>query len=244
MKNILTIFSLLFLTNLALAQPPKYDDLKILYADANYEKLTKVAEKYVTNDKTKKHSLPYIWLSKALYKISLSGTTDEKYKNAYKEAIKFLGKGVKNDLKYNEGATLEEHSEFMDEFQLSLQEMIENEAGSGNFKKAYGWAIKYQKITTHLVGVKYMMGACKHFDQDKGTARLLWQEARALLEEVEGIDAWSEADRNILKSGMLYSAQALMNSRQNDKAKALLNKAAQWFEEDEDWQERYDDVVN
>ena len=107
MKHILTILSVLFVTSLSFGQPPTYDDLKILYADANYEKLAKVAENYTLKDKTKKDVLPYIWLSKGLYKISLSGTDNEKFKNAYKAAIKHLSKGIKYDLKYNEGSTLE-----------------------------------------------------------------------------------------------------------------------------------------
>ncbi|MFN5910701.1 MAG: hypothetical protein ACK45H_05135, partial [Bacteroidota bacterium] len=60
------------------AQPPKYDDLKILYADANYEKLVKVAENYSLKEELKKDALPFLWLAKGLYKISLSGTDDEK----------------------------------------------------------------------------------------------------------------------------------------------------------------------
>ena len=44
--------------------------------------------------------------------------------------------------------------------------------------------------------------------------------------------------------GVLYSADALKNKRQKDKAKELLNKVAQFFEEDETWKEKYDEIVN
>lgn len=244
MKNLLTIISLLFISNLVYGQPPKYDDLKILYADANYEKLSKVAEGYTVKDNTKKDALPFIWLAKGLYKVSKSGTDDEKFKNAYKEAIGFLSKGMKNDLKYNEGLELAEHKEFIDELQLSLQEIIENEVASGNFKRAYGWTIKYVKITQHEIGAKFMMGACKFEDEDKPTARTLWQEGNKEMETLSGVDDWSQADRNIFKSGVLYSAAAMVKGRQVDAARSLLNKAAQWFEEDEDWKSRYDEIVN
>lgn len=244
MKNILTILSVLFLSSFSFGQPPGFDDLKILYADANYEKLVKEAESYTLKDKTKKLIPPYLWLAKGLYKISLSGTDDDKYKNAYKDAIKHLSKGIKYDLKYNEGATLEEEREFMDEFQLSLEEIIENEMSAGGFKKAYGWAISYQKVTTNILGAKFVMGACKFEDQDKPTARTLWQEAQKMMDETESIESWSKADKNMLKIGILYSASGLKKSRQEDKAKALLGKASQWFEEDPDWQEKYDLIVN
>jgi len=79
MKNILALLSFILLTTLANAQPPKYTDLQILFADANYEKLAKIAANYTEKDKTKKDVLPYIWLAKGLNKISQSGTDNPKF---------------------------------------------------------------------------------------------------------------------------------------------------------------------
>lgn len=244
MKNILTLLSFLYLSTLAFGQAPSYDDLKILYADANYEKLAKVAASYTEKDKSSKDVLPYIWLSKGLYKISLSGNSNPAFKNAYKDAIKYLSKGIKYDLKYNDGVTIEEHKEFLDKFQLSLQEVIDNEMTSGNVKRAYSWGIKYQKITMNPVGAKFIMGACKFEDQDKPSARTLWQEGDKMLAEITSIEGYSEADRKMLKKGVLASAASMVKGRQNDSARALLNKVSQWFEEDEDWQDLYDEIVN
>lgn len=244
MKNVLTLLCLLFITQIAFSQPPKYDDLKILYADANYEKLAKVASGYTESDKTSKDVLPYIWLAKGLYKVSLSGTDDENFKNAYKDALKYMAKGMKYDWKYNDGATLEEHSEFVDEIQKSLFELIDNELTSGSAQKAYGWAIRYQKITENSAGIKYVIGACKYKSDDKTTARSMWQEADQELKEVTSIEDWSDADKKILKIGILHSAAALNDSRQQDKARELVNKVAHWFENDEDWKTRYDEIVN
>lgn len=244
MKQISAIFCFLLTTLLSYAQPPNYDDLKVLYADGNYEKLAKVASGYTESDKTSKDVLPYIWLAKGLYKISLSGVEDERFKTAYKDAIMYLKKGISYDLKYNDGSTIAENREFIDLFQASLMETVDNDVSTGNFKKAYGWAVKYKTITVNPVGANYMMGACKYRDQDKATARTLWQEADAQLAKITGIDDWSEADRKMLKVGILHSAAAMKDGRQLDQAKALLNKAAQWFEEDEDWKERYDEIVN
>ena len=140
MKNLLSLLFIVVLSNLSLAQPPEYDDLKILYADADYEKLAKVAGSYTEKDNTKKDILPYIWLGKGLYKISLSGTTDEKFKNAYKDAIKYLKKGMRYDLKYNDGAVFAEHEEFLNKFQMSLVEIIDNEVAAESYRRAFGWA--------------------------------------------------------------------------------------------------------
>ena len=244
MKNVLTLFCLLFVAQIAFSQAPKYDDLKILYADANYEKLAKVASGYTENDKTKKDVLPYIWLARGLYKVSLSGTDNEDFKNAYKDAISALGKGIKYDLKETDGAIISEHSEFIELFQKSLYEIIDNELTSGSAQKAYGWAVRYNKITQNESGIKYVMGVCKYKAEDKTTARSLWQEADEILKTVESIQTWSEADKSMLKIGILRSAAALNESRQQDKARELLNKVAQWFENDDDWKARYDEIIN
>ena len=244
MRNFILCTLVLFTSYLTFGQPPLYDDLKVLYADGNYEKLAKVGAGYTENEKTSKDILPYIWLGKGLYKMSLVGTDDPKYSNAYKDALKYVKKGLSYDIKYNEGATFEEHREFLDEFQASLVETIDNDLSTGNYKKAYGWVIKYKTITVNTVGSNYLMGACKFYDQDKATARTSWQEADKQLAGITGIDTWSDADKKILKIGILYSAQAMKEGRQIDQARKLLSKAAQWYEEDEDWKSRYDEIVN
>lgn len=246
MKTLFTLLSFVFLSQLSFGQAPDYDDLKILYADMNYEKLVKEATKYTEDDKTKKDILPYIWCAKGYYKISKSGNTDDDFKNAYKDALKFLSKAFKYDIKYNDGVTIEEEREFIDELQMSLVEVIESEVSQGGFgfKRGYAWGIKYKKITMHPVGSLYMMGACKAEDNDRTTARTLWREADDSLANVTSMDDWSKADLRILKLGILYSASSLKNSRQEDAARELLGKASQWFEEDEDWQQLYDMIIN
>ncbi len=247
MKHLVAIFSFLFLSLTSFSQAPDYNDLVILYADGtfdSYKKLVKEAEKYTLKEETKKEVPPYFWLAKGLYKISVSGTDDEEFKNAYKDAIKFLGKGIANDTKYNGGAYTIEESEFVEMFQLTLFETINNTITDGGFKSAFGWVLKYSKISTNTAGANYLMGACKYEDNDKTTARDYWTTADKQLTEIESIENWSEADKNMLKFGVLYSAASLKKSKQDEKAKALVGKIAQWFEEDEEFEGQYDDIVN
>ncbi|MDG1036211.1 MAG: hypothetical protein P8O87_05155 [Crocinitomicaceae bacterium] len=242
MKYIFTLLSFIFISQIVFCQ--QYDELKILYADEDYKKLVAKSLKYTENEKTKKEVVPYIWAAKGLYAISESGETDVKYKNAYKDAIKYLSKGLKYDLKLNDGSTFEEFSEFTEEFKMSLFFRITNELESEAYKKAYSWAMKYPKITKNTVGAKYIAGACKYLVSDPGTSRTLWNEGDALLKEVNEIDSWGEADRNMLMMGVYYSARALKSKRQTEKAKAFMNKIAQWFEGNEDFKELYDEIVN
>ena len=242
MKHIITLVGLLMLTNVTFAQD--YNDLRILYADENYEKLVKEAEKYTEDDDTKYEAAPYFWAAKALYKISLSGTTDENFDNAYKDAITFMSKGIKYDLKKGDGAVMEEFGEFISEFQISLYNRISNEMGAASYKKAYSWAVKYKKISTEETGVNYVIGACKYQDGDRSSSRTAWQEADKLIQEVTDVDSWSEADRKMLKLGIFETAKVYKQTNQMSMAKETMNKAAQWFEEDEDWKSMYDEIVN
>jgi hypothetical protein len=225
----------------AKAQAPNYDDLKILYADANYEKLTKVAEGYTLKEDNKKDALPFLWLAKGLYKISLSGTDDEKFKNAYKDAIAALGKAMKND---KDGSQLTDHTEFIEEFQLSMATYIDNDITAKDYSKASGWILKYYKVTKNPVGAKFLDGATKYRKADKGGANTLWKEADILLGKITSIEDWSEADKKILQLGVLQTAECYLASKQKEKAKTLLNKIAQWFEEDEEFKVKYDEIVN
>ncbi len=243
MRHLITFIGLVLFSQMAVAQDT-YNDLRILYADGDYEKLAKKAESYTQKDDTKYDPVPYIWLAKGLYKISLSGTDDERYKNAYKDAVKYLGKGIKYDLKKNDGQAMEEFSEFITDFQMTLATRIANDIELGDHRKAYSWAGRYKKITQNPVGVYLILGACKYIQKDRSTARANWKEADALLPNITGVDDWSEADRTILKIGIIETAKAYKVSMQDDKAKEILGKAAQWFEGDEDWQRRYDEYVN
>ncbi len=241
MKKILPLLLFVLSALTVNAQAPNYDDLKILYADANYEKLVKVSSGYTLKDDLKKDPIPFIWLAKGLYKISLSGSDDEKYKNAYKDAIAALTKAMKND---KDGTALSEFQEFIDEFQGSLVELINNDLDAKDYNKASGWVIKYIKVTKNPIGAKYLDGASKYRKTDKGGANTAWKEAETMLTKITTIEDWSDADKDMLKIGVFQTAECYILSKQKDKAKTLLNKVAQWYEEDEDFKTKYDEIIN
>src|SRR5690606_29043875 len=125
-----------------------YDDLRILYADGNYEKLVREAEKYNNHDDTKKDPLPYLWLGKGLYKISISGNDDPAFKNAYKDALGATYKFLKYD-KSGEYMSDEDNSDFVFTMQRTLMEQIDNELATENYRKAFSWVLKYKKISNN-----------------------------------------------------------------------------------------------
>jgi hypothetical protein len=89
-----------------------------------------------------------------------------------------------------------------------------------------------------------MEGACKFRNADKGGANACWKETDKKIAALETIENWSPADVQFFKMGVIQTAECYVSSRQVDKAKTLLGKVAQWFEEDEEFKAKYDEIVN
>lgn len=241
MKKLRTLVLFLFCVGYSFSQSPDYNDLVILFADGNYSKLIKESEKYTSKDDTKNDPLPYYWMAKGLYKISFDNERDEEFKNAFKDAITVLGKCRKKD---KDNSFYEANKEFFMEVKGSLNEQIENDIAAKDFRKAAGWAIRVYKISPDDMGAKYLEGACKYRNSDKSGANTLWKEGEKLLAATTSIEDWSKEDKALLKLGVFQTAECYISSKQTDKARALLNKVAQWYEGDEDFKAKYDQIVN
>ena len=240
MKNVFCLLLMLFSLTLSFSQEPDFDDLTILYADGKYDKLVSAAHKYSMKEHLQKHPLPFMWMAKGLYKISISGIPNEKHKDPYKEAIGFLAKAIKVD---KDSSCLKDNKEFVDEFQLSVVERVSNAISSNKFKDASGWAVKYYKITKNPIGPKYIEAASKFRGGDKGGATTLWKEIEKTLPLINHLEGWSDADKDLFVIGVLQTAECYIAAHQEDKAIALFNKVAPWFEEHEAFKTRYDEVV-
>ena len=242
MKKLIAIFGLLIYTgSAAMAQAPEYNDLIILYADANYEKLIREATKYTEKDATKKDALPLLWLSKGLYAISQVGDRDPMYKNAFKESVSALGKFRKKD---KGGAVYEEHMEYVEDMKAAALEGVYNELDAKAYRKAVSLVMSYYKIMPDDLGGKFLEAACKFRENDKSGANYIWRDTEKRLAELTSIEDWSANDKKLFKKGILETAACYKEGRQVEKARATLNKVAQWYEGDEDFKERYDEIVN
>lgn len=237
----LSTLTFIFASFLVKAQSDKYDELIILYADEKYEKLIEQSEKLVGKDANKKDAEPYFWMSKAFYKISLSGTSDPTYKNAYKSAAKSLAKGMKKD---KDTSVTEYNIEYVEEFQHSLKELVVNDLLVGDYRKAGGWAQQYSKISHNEVGAEYLVAATKYRAGDKNGAKSIFSKCEKTLQSINSIENWSEPDRVLLKAGVLQSAECFLESKQLNKAMDLLNSVKPWFIEDEEFNEKYIEFTN
>ncbi|MGB0933909.1 MAG: hypothetical protein ACPGU5_06475 [Lishizhenia sp.] len=240
MKKLLTLA--LLAIGFGIFAQDEYEDLLILKADNNWDKLIKVSAGYTEKDKTKNDPLPYYYLAVGLYNISFDADRDMgKYKNAYKDCLSTIGKFIRKD---KDGAVFSDKREFFSEVKISLVETIKNDIEAGDYRKAFSWVTKVYKFDRYELGAKYLEGACKYNAGDKSTARYKWKEADEIFETIESINDWKEEDLDLLKLGVMESAKCMVASRQNDKAKEMLDKVAPWFEDDKDFKSKYDEIIN
>lgn len=243
MKKIIALVILVSGSFQVFGQAPDYNDLKILFADGKYEKLIKYADNYTQKEDLKKDPIPYVWLAKGLHKMSVSSSKDEKFKNAFKEAIGAMTKAFKID---KDSTLMNEFGEFIGEFQVALSEYITNDLTAKDYAKASGWAMKYSKISYHPIGAQYIDGAAKYRKADKGTALTIWKTADAeitkMIAKNEAVSEWTEADLSLFKVGIFSTVECLIDGKQVAKAKALLSKVEPLFAEDEEFKTRAEEL--
>lgn len=219
-----------------------YEELLILKADNNWDKLIKKSAGYTEKDKTKNDPLPYYYLAVGLYNISFDADRDmDNYKNAYKDCMSTIGKFMRKD---KDSSVFLDKRDFFSEVKMSLVETIKNDIEAGDYRKAFSWVTKVYKFDRYELGAKYLEGACKHNSGDKSTARYKWKEADEILASTKSVSDWREEDLELLKLGVMESAKCMAESRQMDKAKEMLDKVAPWFETDDDFKRKYNEIVN
>jgi hypothetical protein len=239
MKRLFTLVFTLFFIGASYAQN-EYADLVFLQADKEWDKLIKKAERYTERSGSEDDPLPYYYLAYGYFKISFIGDRDEEYDNAFKDALTAIGKLIKKD---ETGEVQEEYAEFIDEVKLNLLELIQNEFGNDEYRRAFGWVMRLYKFGRDYPQAKYLEGVCRYHNMDKATARLKWREGEALLDTVNA-DTWMQGDRKLMMLGLYESAKVLKSSRQTDRAKELMKMGDRFFKDDEIWEDYVDEIVN
>lgn len=224
------------------AQPPAYDDLIIHYADGNYEKLLKRAEKYTLNPKTKKDALPFLYLAKCNFEMSKHQQWLDKYPKAFNDAIRFAGNARKKD---KDGTIYADNVQFFTDLKTAVVEDIKNLVAEESFMKLMGYIAKLHRFNRDDLGSYFLKAGAQFMEKDKSGGKITTKEAWARLELVENVDAWRPIDFEMLRVGVIVYCDSQINiMRQPQNAKELLGRVKQWLEEDEDFMAYYDKVVN
>ena len=243
MKNLVLL--VLFVTGVVFnstAQPPTYDDLVIYFADGDYEKLLKKAEKYTQKDDTKNDALPYYWLAKTNFEMSKDQKWKEDYPKAYNDAIRFAGNALKKD---KDGQVYEKYEEFFTELKIAVVEDIKNMVDQQQWMRLRGSIAKLHRFDRDDVGSYFLKAGAELFNQNKSGSKLTAQEAYERLEEVKSMENWRPIDKEMLRIGVITYASALIDElQQTEEAKKLLGRVKQWLEDDQQFMAYYDKVVN
>lgn len=242
MKNLFFLFIVLIgYTIPASAQPPKYDDLLIYFADGDYEKLVDKAEKYITDSDTKKDPLPYLYSAKANFEMSKDQMYDEDFPKAYNDAIGNAAKAMKYD---KDGEVFETEQKFFTDLKTSIVEEIKNMIEEQEYNRMRGSIMKLQRMDPNDVGSYYMLGAAQFQIKDKSGAKISIEKGDLKLSEIQSVDNWRPIDYEMLRLGVIEYSNYLVTSGQSGEAKKIMGKVKQWFEEDEIFMKKYDEIVN
>lgn len=241
MKQLFLSLFLVGTFSTAFSQPDDYDDLLIYFADGNYEKVVDKAQKYFSKDNTKNDALPYLWSAKANFEMSKDQQYDEDFPKAFNNAISFAGKALKKDKK---GIIYDEHKVFYTDLKTAVVEDIKNLVEGGEYSKLRGSVLKLQRLDPNDVGSYYLLAAAFYQIKDKSSAKIKLKEGQARLDAVESTDDWRDIDKEVLRIGIIEYANYLVQVRQIDKAKEVLGMVKQWFENDEIFMMKYDEIVN
>jgi hypothetical protein len=243
MLKYLPLVALLSAAQPVLAQAPNFEDLVILYADGKYDKCVVKADKYTQGDDTKKEPVPYIYASMALFQISKDATWVQKnpeFEDAFKEAIKYAAKFVKLD---KDKAYKGEYGEYLDELLFAALEESMNWAAEAKYSKAVGTMKKVCEFAPEDAGAWLLKGVYDFRNKVKADATAAWAKGLPLLETVVFEDL-SKAHKKMLKVGIMEYATLQVENKAIDKAKDVMNKGYVWFQEDQEFKEKYDAIVN
>lgn len=242
MKNIFFI-TLFFIGNSfqSNGQPPLYDDLLIYFADGNYEKLVDKAEGYIASDKTKNDALPYLYASKGYFEMSKDQIYKDDFPKAYNDAIGNAGKCMKKD---KDGSVYSDNIAFFTDIKIAVVEEIRNMVDAGDYSRLRGTVMKLQKLDPNDVGSYFILTAAQYQIKDKSSAKITYQEAQTRLDAVESVDSWRPVDFEVLRIGVFEYANYLLTLSQCADAKKLLNQVKQWYEDDEIFMAKYNEIVN
>ena len=239
MKKYLLLIIILFLFSKLESQPPLYTDLFTLYVNGEYKKLVDKAEKYTIKPETKNDAIPYVYISKSLFKIAFQKNRESKYKDAYDQSISFLVKCIDKDITKE---VYDKESEFYMEVKESLMSHVLEEFSDKSYKKALEYNNQLKSLYPEDVSIVLMDGALKRFTKDLPGAMIVWNENQNGLERIRNIDNYSEKEREYLKVSVIQTIEGLKSIKQPERTRNIALKANTWFENEEDFKQVYDTV--
>lgn len=199
----------------------EYDKLLILMIDEKYDKLLYKAIKFTEEEETKNEPRPYVIMAQAFFAISQSGNEEwqEKYPKAYTDAIKYALKFVKKDKNQE---VIGEYTEFFNELRRAMMNEAEMHVDDEKYSKAKRqYKNMFKMAVDEEDGPAWLMyGTMLWMDDEKSDAEEAWVKARELL--ANGGKGLEDVQLDLLKYGVIYTAEALAGAGQLTEARAWI----------------------
>jgi hypothetical protein len=247
MNRIILSLGLVSLSFFSNAQAPNFEDLKILYADAKYEKLVKTAENYANKPELAEDADPYLYMSMGLYRISFTSIAEENpsFADARSAAFDALGSAMDIDKKGND---LDKHAAYIDEVQTYLVEAITNEIESASYTKAANYVKAYGKASKNAkVGAKLYEGCMKYLKtpDDESSAVTIWEKAQKMLtkDSLNDVSNWTKNDLIISKVGLIETLKYLYAIENTEMADFFWNYFEVVYGKDEEFMAEYEKAI-
>ena len=236
--RLLTLFLLasLYLSPSLLAQEKEYEDLWVLYIDEDYEKLIKKATSLTENDKSKKEPMPYLFVSMGNFEISKNEEMAEDYPKAFRNSLKYAAKWRKKD---KTAEYVYDNKDYISELREASMEVGEGYLEDGQFSKAKTYYKYMTQFDPECPGSWLLYSyALRKLNDILGT-----EEAYAEFEAKSGdLDRLSSEQQRLLKYGLMTYAEDLFQEGKRVDARNLLDKGAEFFADDNEYQMVMEDL--
>lgn len=156
-------------------QNDKYEKLKDLYVERKYEACLAKSVKFTQNEKTRKDPIPYLYLSKSYYELSLSEDPEiiDYYPKALKNALKFA-------IKFNQKDKKDVFQELAADHILKLtKKFIEETQKQYDNGKYNTVSVNYKQLLKLIDdnNVRYAKGIADAFNNNASEANMYIKEA-------------------------------------------------------------------
>ncbi len=224
-------------------QDEQFEDLMVLFADEKYEKCIAKAAKYSQKEKTKKHPLPFLYLSMSYYEMSRDHKYKEDYPKAYKSSLSYAAKYRKKDKGY---AYEEDSFEYIETLKSVIIEEVENYCAEGTLKsnkKALGLMKKMIAIDPSDRGAALMRAMFEIRTNNKTQGKKLLATAKKDIESIGTdvmFDDMSPETQYMLRFALINYANFIKDKDIIEARKAISLGHQYFYAENEDYQKEYD----
>ncbi len=245
MKKLIIAFITVLTLSPLVSVAQEYGDLLSLLVSEEYEKVIRKAEKYTTNDKTKRDPLPYLYFSEAMYRMSLDHKYSADYPKAYKTALSYAAKFRKKD---KDNAYAEDSKSYFEELKLVIAEEVENymdEDTDKSNKKALGLMKKVVSFSPEDRGAQVTKSLLEILTGNKSEGRKMlaaaWKDVQEIGTGDLQFEDMSEQTQYNLRFALMRYAK-YMQKTDLAQAREIIAFGHQYFyAENEDYQKEYNE---